>query len=57
MVKAYPGPRALSLGRHDDQFRSGEGIDGQASFIPDRFHTSAPEMLHAIHQVFLVVVD
>jgi hypothetical protein len=30
-------------------------IDGQASFVPDRFHTSAPEMFHANHQVFLVV--
>ena len=24
-------------------------------FIPDRFHTSAPEMIHGIHQTFLVL--
>jgi EmrB/QacA subfamily drug resistance transporter len=26
-----------------------------AFFIPDRFHTSAPEMIHGIHQAFLVL--
>ena len=26
-----------------------------ACFIPDRFHTSAPEMIHGIHQAFLVL--
>jgi len=26
-----------------------------ALFIPDRFHTSAPEMIHGIHQAFLVL--
>ena len=26
-----------------------------ACFVPDRFHTSAPEMVHGIHQSFLVL--
>jgi EmrB/QacA subfamily drug resistance transporter len=26
-----------------------------AFFVPDRFHTSAPEMIHGIHQAFLVL--
>ena len=26
-----------------------------AFFIPDRFHTSAPEMIHGIQQAFLVL--
>ena len=26
-----------------------------AFFIPDRFHSSAPEMIHGIHQAFLVL--
>jgi MFS family permease len=26
-----------------------------ALFIPDRFHSSAPEMIHGIHQAFLVL--
>jgi hypothetical protein len=26
-----------------------------AFFIPDRFHTSAPEMVHGIHKAFLVL--
>ena len=26
-----------------------------AFFIPDRFHTSAPEMIHGIHEAFLVL--
>ena len=26
-----------------------------AFFIPDRFHTSAPEMIHGIHKAFLVL--
>jgi hypothetical protein len=26
-----------------------------ALFIPDRFHTTAPEMIHGIHQAFLVL--
>jgi hypothetical protein len=26
-----------------------------AFFIPDRFHTSAPEMIRGIHQAFLVL--
>ena len=26
-----------------------------AFFIPDRFHTSAPEMIHGIHRAFLVL--
>ena len=26
-----------------------------ACFVPDRFHTSAPEMIHGIHQAFLVL--
>jgi hypothetical protein len=26
-----------------------------AFFIPDRFHSSAPEMIHGIHRAFLVL--
>ena len=26
-----------------------------AFFIPDRFHSSAPQMIHGIHQAFLVL--
>jgi hypothetical protein len=26
-----------------------------AFFIPDRFHSSAPEMIHGIHQAFFVL--
>jgi hypothetical protein len=26
-----------------------------AVFIPDRFHTSAPEMIHGIHYAFFVL--
>ncbi len=26
-----------------------------AFFIPDRFHSNAPEMIHGIHQAFLVL--
>ena len=26
-----------------------------AVFVPDRFHTSAPQMIHGVHQAFLVL--